>query len=569
MSLIALRVPCGAGKTHAAEEIAVERAREGKKTAITSPTHAIARESAARLRAAGVRVAYRSAPHRVLDRATGAPYCRRLSEAEALATSGLSVMRELCLGLGGSPCKFKDTCPGATGLDTDADPLVWVGPHQLIDEAVAFTQPDGLLVVDEPPDAVNVSTVKLDDLGAAHEAAGDFRYHRDLRWVIESVIHGISEGATAPRQALDIGAPMALADDRVAKIMLRTAKGRTPGEQLLHLLRGAVGNDYTPKLSEGGLAAIHGGREIKTAKTIATLGRALLDDGAASARVRDNQIVLVEIAWYLRAAISRAPNVVLIDATLDVEGLEALLGRKVPVQDVAVSDGAPVERVWIVCSSANRRAWLPHGRVEPKNLIGPLREALEVVAEDPARRQLGIVTFAGLERAISEAWAAGKAEGLAEALEPWRDRGGDIGLLHYGAVRGRNDFNACDAVVTLGDPWPDLAAHEARAETLGLDFRASYERAVRAELAQASGRLRAPRRRRPALAVHVGRVLPEGWEEHGVRVVELGRGRPRAAAQGVSGAVLAAWRAELGLSRRAAAKLLSVGETTLRRLECA
>lgn len=44
-------------------------------------------------------------------------------------------------------------------------------------------------------------------------------------------------------------------------------------------------------------------------------------------------------------------------------------------------------------------------------------------------------------------------------------------------------------------------------------------------------------------------------------------GRPRAAADDVSGEVLVAWRNELGLSRGAAAELIGVGEMTLRRVE--
>ena len=541
MSLVALRVTCGSGKTYAAETLALERAAVGKRTAITSPTHAIAREQVMRLRAAGAAVCYRMAPHKVLDRATtGEPVCRRLAEAEVLSAAGLSVKRELCEGVGSARCRFRTTCTAAEGLDADDNAVVWCGPHALIGEAVTFAGRGGLLVVDEPPDAVNAHVITLDELSKAHKAARFVFYTQTWRAVIERVSAAIVDGGPLP----------AIAGD--TRVQLADA-----------LKHGA------PKVSVDGRLMLRSGGDIGDVRVLSALGRALLEAGGGGrivrSEIRDSRLVIVELAIHMRHAIERARSTVLVDATLDVDALEALLGRRIDVRDIPVADGATVERVHVVCASATRRSWLPHGRIETKNLVGPLRRALEVVCEDPTRRTLGIVTFASLELPLRDAWGGSGPAELVEVLDPWRRRGGSVETLHYGGVRGRNDLAGVDALITLGDPWPDKLAAQARAEVLGLGFAAAYERAARAELAQAEGRIRAPRRTRAAIVVHVGRLVPDGWAD--ARAVEQEAGRPRAGAADVRGDVLRAWRQELGLSQAAVAQLLGVGRRTVQRVE--
>jgi hypothetical protein len=568
-SIVALRVTCGTGKTRTAEEFAVERAHAGQKTAITSPTHSIARDSACRIREAGVGVRYRSAPHRVLDRETGEPLCQLVPAAEAIAASGLSVQRELCHGLGStpaSPCPHREGCAALKGSDEDEGALVWIGPHALIEEAAAFVG-DGLLIVDEPPPAVETSTVRPEDLDLAFDAAPNFRDAETIRLALHAVGYGLAE-----EDVIDLGSAMAagistaLAErPQAATIALGGLPSNlSPAEKLVAALRRAIPNGV-PRLSTFGLGAVRAGRALDASKTIGAIVRGLLEPSVRTKIDDERNVIVVELAGHLRAALLRAGSAVLIDATLDAEALMALCQFPIDVQDFEVADGAPIERVHVECSSANRRGWIVHGRPHLKNLVGPLRRALEIVAEDPTRRVIGIVTFMLLESALAAAWRGDGEPELVEVLSPWRARGGELRLLHHGATRGRNDFEDADAVITLGDPWPNRSACQAACEALRLDFYAAYERACKAELAQALGRVRTVWRKRPALAVHVGGVRPDGWA--GARVEQLKTGRPSNIPVHVSGAVLAAWRQELLLSQVVAARLLGIPRSTLQLIE--
>jgi hypothetical protein len=93
--------------------------------------------------------------------------------------------------------------------------------------------------------------------------------------------------------------------------------------------------------------------------------------------------------------------------------------------------------------------------------------------------------------------------------------GVEILLGHYAAVRGLNRWKECDAIVTLGDPRPNIDAHlldlgvlRGEGETANARIRAEAE----AELGQAHDRLRVVWRDRPGWALHVGSLLPRRWD---------------------------------------------------------
>ena len=85
-----------------------------------------------------------------------------------------------------------------------------------------------------------------------------------------------------------------------------------------------------------------------------------------------------------------------------------------------------------------------------------------------------------------------------------------------------------DALITLGDPWPNVgdARNDAALLGIGEAWEGRLEAMCRAELEQAHGRIRAVHRKRPARALHVGCTLPSGygWTAGAVdvRVVESG-----------------------------------------------
>ncbi len=109
-----------------------------------------------------------------------------------------------------------------------------------------------------------------------------------------------------------------------------------------------------------------------------------------------------------------------------------------------------------------------------------------------------------------------------------------IVFAHYGALRSMNAFDGVDwaeidGIITLGDPWPNVAQAAAEAALLGLSGEAADRRAgelAAAELTQTFGRIRAPRRARSALLLHVGRVLPLDWHAANATIELRPEGRP-------------------------------------------
>ena len=102
---------------------------------------------------------------------------------------------------------------------------------------------------------------------------------------------------------------------------------------------------------------------------------------------------------------------------------------------------------------------------------------------------------------------------------------------HYGAIRGLNHMRDADLLVTMGDPRPNITATQNDLALLGLEDEVGSRRVdllARAELEQAHGRLRAPRRTKAARALHVGSLRPSGTGWAGeVEVRRIGGGRPR------------------------------------------
>lgn len=569
--LLAVRVTPGTGKTRFAEAQALRAVERGKRAAITFPTHEVARGTVDRLRAAGARVKYRMAVHRVIDASTGAPLCKLPVQAAAIAASGLSVQRELCHGLGSQPCPHAKECQALRlGADSasDDEAAVWVGPHALMMEAADHAR-DGLLVVDEPPPPVHVDRVSLDDLVAAHEAASNFVDGHDLRLVLSALAAGLAAGAGDAREALELGADDAVGTSKIARQRVAAYPGETRGRKLAAMFRHAAPHGV-PRLSSSGLARAGGGEPVAAVRTVAAIATALDPPGSTLVKVVDGRedegpvLGVCGLAHEIRHAIDRAQNVLLLDATVD-PALQIVLFRKLDVVSDAVGDGAPVERVVVESRSATRSGWLAHGRANAKNIVGPLRRALAVVCEDPARVALGVVTFAGLQPEIEAAWR-GDGE-LAALFELWRRRGGSVGFMHYGNVRSRNDFEGCDAVLTLGDPFPNVDTHRLRCEVAGLNFDEDYVRACRDELTQACGRIRAPRRTRPGLLVHVGGVLPGDWEEETMeirRVEAPDPGQPEAA-DDPSWKLLAYLVEAMPLTRNEAADVMGVSTKTVQR----
>jgi DNA-binding XRE family transcriptional regulator len=238
---------------------------------------------------------------------------------------------------------------------------------------------------------------------------------------------------------------------------------------------------------------------------------------------------------------------------------------------------------------ANRAGWFAHGRlVVCSELVGAVRAAFAWACEGEAQT-LGVITFRPLRLALegayhgpsvalAAAWreAGQKPEVLADAVEAlkpavdlWRAPGRVLLLGHYQALRGLNLMADADALVTLGDPWPNLGEVRHACAVLGIDEWAQrFEAMARAELEQAHGRLRTIHRARPGRACHVGTLLPSGasWHPSAVDVRVSRGGRPKGTSA-LTPDEVRALRAQTGLSRARLAEELGCSAETLRDYE--
>ncbi|MDY0004939.1 MAG: DEAD/DEAH box helicase family protein, partial [Polyangia bacterium] len=167
LSLIAAE--CGLGKTAAAIEVAAERASrshaspaaEGKrapahsKTAISVDKHELALQIVADLAARGVQARRLFGPLS-LKHEDGTPVCQLHQVARHLVDGGQPMQWELCHGRDIEPCPHRDTCPARDGIEGPDDARVTVGPHQLVGALDREAGTTGLLVIDEPPDLLDL-----------------------------------------------------------------------------------------------------------------------------------------------------------------------------------------------------------------------------------------------------------------------------------------------------------------------------------------------------------------------------------------------------------------------------
>jgi hypothetical protein len=269
---------------------------------------------------------------------------------------------------------------------------------------------------------------------------------------------------------------------------------------------------------------------------------------------------IVFAAGAVLTALGRKEGVtILADATADVDMIRMAAGgpeAKVHQVDLRVADGLPVRRILLYWSHASRKQCLTAG--EPRweaGLAAYLAEALRQVSV-PDHGSVGLITWKPLadilRAALEDPTAAPEAAGL---LAPLLRRGVRFIVGYYGATRGRDDWVGVDALITFGDPRPNVADAHAIADALLLDRGAQYTHAIGAELSQAHGRLRAPWVTKNVTVVHVGAVPPLSWDARAV-VLELPRGCAR---------VDRAHLATEGLSVREAARAAGVSERTAKR----
>jgi hypothetical protein len=601
----------GTGKTARAVAAAIRRAGSGLKTAIATYSHKVASEIATAIEAQGVRVARRQS-------VLAAKSCRFPSELAALAAGGQNLTTALCRGVGAGkhggnlPCPHLDTCPAyaAMGRLKDSPALVAVSVVDFLPGLVEFAGEGGLVLIDEDPGSVETVTISAGDLDHAIGAESFNRTDAGVRNVVLRALRAGLEGYVAPEQGAPSNALLAILRrgvERLAGVPSwyqeadRYGFPSTPSEaaRILGSFAGHVtyhknsmGADvrreqWAPYRAGSIARQIHGGmwgadqaeafeRASRTHADVAQAAAGVLglegERALCSVEIEGSAAVLRVVRW--RAPVSFAlrwasegGRLVLLDATANEPLINALAGRPVPVTEIRVRDGAPVTRIHLHVSHAARKHWLCPGANGSRTLanLGALGPALRAALGEVQNRlqlaapRVGLISWRPVVEALTRDW---RAVGL---LWDFVQAGGVLVLPeggYFGNVRGRNDWiegEGIDALITLGDDRPNLGAARAVAAALGLSEESDtvYRSLAAASHSQAHGRLRAPRRTRPAVSVHVGGILPVGW---GASTVVLGChvGRP-----GVSGEELAAAAEEAG-SLRGAARVLQLswgGET--------
>jgi hypothetical protein len=532
--LTVISAECGLGKTNAAMTVAADRAAKPyaspdakglrapsqSKTAISVDKNALAVQVAGDLRARGTAVRRIFGPLSVV-REDGTPECRLAAVAAPLVEGGQPMQWVLC-----KDCEHRDVCAAKDGVEGPDDARVTVGPHALLGELDSTAGSSGLLVIDEPPAALETVTFGRHDFADARDRLGSFegKYALAMRPVVEAFDRWIdladadapTEPVTALREALP-GADVAALVDGAKGAIPEERRSRAPPIQRADIYVAKGSENYAKRLGNASrvLGALH--RAVTTGDRVAV---------RVEKRGEAHALVLTMPRTDLTRALKRQGSVVVTDANaeLHLPVFEKIVGYPPRFHRFAAADGAPITRTLLRCRAATRKGWFVGGRLSLDAVVPALRAAIDWAREDGSRRRLGLITMRLLRVHLEAAWRPDdeppeeltKAEvqqareKLGSILRRWD---GEMLFGHYGAVRGLNTMADVDALVTLGDPWPNVgdARNDAAFLGLGPTWEQRLEAMCRAELEQAHGRIRAVHRTRPGRALHVGTVLPSGY----------------------------------------------------------
>lgn len=603
--VVLLAAPPGTGKTHAVAEHAASlppiegRAKPGQRIAVSAPTHNLVRQTAAKGRSLRL---FSPPSHTGPD---GKPTCIYAESARAIALGGQSVTREFCLGRKKNPCELAETCPARAGMEGDEQANMVVGPHGLVGALLEYAGVSGTLVVDEPGEVLSVEHVTLDDLDTALRYLDAFvpAYGAAMlpallawaAWVRE--IGPVEASPTTLPDAVRAGAST-VSDEDLGNAGIDPL---TPAEQLGDLVvlaaRTAIADDATSKAPPLTLrAAMQARAQVaratelgRASRVLHLLRKGLVSDPAHAARIDtrsgDRAATVVGPNEDFLAALEHTGPVVVLDANaaLHAPAIARALGAEPRLVELSVRDGAPIRRTVLAAGSATRSAWMPRGVPDWGAIATHLRRALDWLAEDGSTRRAALFCWKEMRAAVEatlrpdapetavlvkEAKVSRKALERACAqirpvLEAWP---GELLTGHYQATRGLDHLADCDATVTLGDPRPNLGDEFDKALYLGLDAQGRLDALAAAELQQAHGRLRTVHRTRPGRQLHVGAVLPAGWEGLEVDVRAVPTGRPSTVAA-MDGSTLAGLREASGMGLREFAKALGVSHPTVLRYE--
>jgi hypothetical protein len=609
----AYQVGAGVGKSAAAIDEGASRARgvarsasgrapRGSKTAYSVDKHELAKQYQRDLAAKGIEAKRLFSPLTVLQD-DGTPECIHHDKASHLVEGGLSMQWELCRGRDTERCERYETCRARLGFDGPEDALITIGTHARIEALAEEAGSTGTLYADEPPSVFEKHVISPAELKIAVDSLHDFtvRFECAMRPALEALrAWHHCEIPGPPRAPVDVvreyGHQVSAADIHYAQAQTGV-ESRDPVDFAAAALAPDEhhGRGQLPLRPIGRHMAImsvtHAARIGQAARTLGAVHRALtstlpgaaiwLEESGSDA----GSIVLYQPRDSYIQALRRQGKTILLDANASssVPLLAPLLGYEPVVRRFEATDGARIERTWRMAPGANRSGWFDGQLPVPcDSLLHAIHAALEWAHNLGTARPLAIITMRAIELGLRLAHRPGDEE----AMQAWsrlkpppkllerfqtefgpalKARSGALLWGHYGAIKGLNHMADVDAILTIGDPWPNVmcAEHEAKFAALDQTGRARGEQLCKDELEQAHGRLRTVHRTRPGWALHVGAVRPGGtaWLSE-VQVVQAA-GRP------VNARVLTPDEIKQAVDQlggaRAAGKFLQCSERTVRR----
>jgi hypothetical protein len=576
LGLTVIKAECGLGKTQAALRVAAKRATKpyadadavgtraplDSKTSISVDKNSLAIQCTEELSALGQPSLRIFGPLSLRD-ANRAPVCKLHEVAEPLVAGGQRMQWELCARRNsGTTCPHYDSCPARDGQEGDSKSRITVGTHALLGSLDAEAGGTGLLIIDEVQDFLETVTFNEHDFAVALKSALSHFDGMFVGAMLPAVwaMHAFLQLGPETESVETCDAIRRFAHEVPLPVLQqghRSAAGASDSDPVDCAMSAPFPERHhgrAPPLLK--LAVDHAlfqpSRAVeigRISKLLGSLHHAIVSDYPAVVRVEqrfgERVLVMTCPREVLARALRRDGRVIVTDANADLHLpiLAKVVGYEPPMHVFAAPDGAPIARTMIRTKKATRKAWFKNGRLAPDSSMADLlRVAFDWVLEDSNAKTIGVISVPLVEIAVRYAagleveqcvldWKSMKQprsalDALSTVLGPTLARwSGTLLTAHYGATRGLNAMADADALITLGDPWPNLNA--ARADAIFLGCESSWDERFaarcRAELEQAHGRLRTVHRTRPGRALHVGAVMPggSGWVNGRVEVREL------------------------------------------------
>ena len=447
-----IRITAGAGKTHAAiARIVADVETDGRSFVYSVPNHAKAEEVSIQLNEmAGAQIA---SVWQGIDRddpsSLGAKMCRRAEMVKAVVKSSGSIT-DACGSPGRGFCPFHPAAGGPCAYRRQANekPKVWVITHPTL-----ATQPQpsmdeaDALVVDE---ALGLGSYREDDLPLA-----DFASARKVPSPLDGILTRVQRAlgrvapgtfvSRAPFEEEGVGPDLCDVALRCeAYGFERVAKAFSPASE----------DDAIISQVE---AAGEANRYVLTRQAFWRALRQLLgSDDATSARMK----MLPGEGAAIRIVIAVRPHprwlerpVLHIDATLDPTIGRTWLPRLEMLADIRVEKGEGV----IVQQIVDEKA-VSYGRIIPG--AGADKSAAKRSAQESNLKKImrKIEVSAATDRHQAGATGCVVPKELEDQMEAnwtlWGTRPANLGIVHFGDLRGRNNLENCRRLIVISRQEP-------------------------------------------------------------------------------------------------------------------